>query len=131
MTNFKTEIKYAGFSAIALMLWVLAEHLLGFNTTRLDIGEYTQPLIFIVVLVFLFFGIREKRDKDLGGQLTFMQGVKTAFLISVFYALLQAIWFAFYSLVINPEYGTLSIHFQESRSIKPCVSQAETVADGF
>jgi Protein of unknown function (DUF4199) len=115
MKNLKTEIKYAVFSAIALVLWVLIEHLLGFNTSRMEIGEYTQPIIAIVVLIFLFFGIREKRNKDFGGTLTFLQGLKTAFFISLFYALLQGLWFAVYSKIINPEYATLLFQFQEKQ----------------
>jgi len=117
MRNLKTEIKYAVLSAIALVIWVIAEHLLGFNTTKMEVGQYTQPIIALATLIFLFFGIREKKNKELNGQLTFMQGLKTAFYISFFYALLQGIWFAIYSGVINPDYATLSLHFKEKQLI--------------
>lgn len=110
MSNLKTEIKYALLSAVTLIVWVTAEHLLGFTTTKMEIGEYTEPMIAIAILIFLFFGIREKRNKELNGQLTFMQGLKTAFFISSFYAILQATWFAIYSHLINPEYVNMQ-HF--------------------
>lgn len=117
MRNLKTEIKYAVISAITLVIWVTVEHLLGFNTTKMDKGEYTRPIIAIAVFIFLFLGIREKKNKELGGQLTFMQGLKTAFFISLFYALLQAIWFAIYGGIINPDYAILSLQFQEKQLI--------------
>jgi membrane protease YdiL (CAAX protease family) len=113
----KTEIKYALLSAIALVIWVSAEHLLGFNTTKMEIGQYTRPIIAIAAFVFLFFGIREKKNKEFNGQLTFMQGLKTAFFISLFYALLQGIWFAIYGQVINPDYAALSLQFKEKQLI--------------
>lgn len=111
----KTEIKYSLISAVALIIWVTTEHLLGFNTTKMEIGQYTQPIIAIVVFVILFFGIREKRNKIFSGQLTFIQGLKTAFFISLFYSILQGGWFALYSNVINPEYSTLSLLFKEKQ----------------
>ncbi|MBD79538.1 MAG: hypothetical protein CL840_11525 [Crocinitomicaceae bacterium] len=113
----KTEIKYSFISAIALIIWVTTEHLLGFNTTNMEMGQYTQPIIAIIVLVILFFGIREKRNKILNGHLTFIQGLKTAFFISLFYAILQGVWFALYSNIINPEYAELSMQFKTSQLV--------------
>ena len=117
MKNLKTEIKYAILSAITLVIWVTAEHLLGFNTTKMELGQYTRPIIAIAPFIFLFFGIREKKNKELDGQLTFMQGFKTAFFISLFYALLQGMWFAIYSGLINPDYAALSLQFKEKQLI--------------
>jgi membrane protease YdiL (CAAX protease family) len=117
MNKLKTELKYASLSAIALIIWVTAEHLLGFNTTKMEIGQYTQPIIAIVVVVILFFGIREKKNKELNGQLKFFEGLKTAFYISLFYALLHGVWFALYSQIINPNYGELSLQFQEKQLV--------------
>gem|GEM_PF-3211632 len=116
-TLMKTEIKYSFISAIALIIWVTTEHLLGFNTTNMEMGQYTQPIIAIIVLVILFFGIREKRNKILNGHLTFIQGLKTAFFISLFYAILQGVWFALYSNIINPEYAELSMQFKTSQLV--------------
>lgn len=117
LQNLKTEIKYAAISAIVLIIWVMAEHFLGFNTTKMEIGQYTQPIIAFAVLIFLFLGIKEKKNKILHGQLLFMQGMKTAFYISLFYALLQGIWFAIYSNYINPDYAALTLQFKEKQLI--------------
>lgn len=117
MNHLKTELKYTTLSAIALIVWVMSEHVLGFNTTRMEIGQYTQPIIALVIFILLFFGIREKKNKELGGQLRFMQGLKTAFYISLFYALCQGLWFALYSQAIHPHYGELSLQFQEKQLI--------------
>ena len=114
----KTEIKYSFISAVALILWVTVEHLLGFNTTKMEMGQYTQPIIAIIVLAILFFGIREKRNKILNGELTIIQGLKTAFFIALFYAILQGAWFTIYSNIINPEYAELSMQFKTDQLVE-------------
>jgi hypothetical protein len=111
----KTEIKYALLSAALLVVWVMVEHFLGFNSTRMDIGEYTHSVTPLATLVLLFLGIREKRNRELNGQLTFWQGLRTAFWISFFYAILQALWFALYSNLINPEYTALTVQFKQKQ----------------
>lgn len=67
----KIEVKYALISTVALIVWVITEHLLGFNTTKMEVGQYTQPIIAIVVLVILFFGIRENEISSLKENLLF------------------------------------------------------------
>jgi hypothetical protein len=114
MNNLKTEIKYALLSAAALVVWVMVEHLLGFNTGRMDVGQYTQPIIPFIIWMILFFAIRERKIR-FGGQLPFMQGVRTAFFVSIFYAVLQGIWFGIYSNLIHPEYAALTMQFRETQ----------------
>lgn len=128
--NIRTELKYALISASALVGWVMGEHLLGFTTTRLDIGEYTKPLVVVVIYILLFFGIREKRDRDLAGSITLWQGMRTALLISVLYAVFQAVWFAIYSLVINPEYSRLLFQYQEQQ-MAAAGKTPQQIADGM
>jgi hypothetical protein len=116
-SNTGTELKYAGLSAAALVAWVMMEHALGFTTTDMETGEYTEPIIAIGVWVLLFFGIREKRNKALNGTMTFKQGLRAAFLISFFYAILQALWFAIYTNLIHPDYAMLSLEFKTGQLV--------------
>ena len=114
MKNLATETKYALLSALALVVWVMVEHVLGFNTEHMDVGQYTQPIIPFIIWILLFIAVREKKNQ-LGGQLTFMQGVRSAFFVSIFYAVLQGIWFGIYSNVIHPEYANLTLQFHETQ----------------
>jgi hypothetical protein len=114
MKNLRTETKYALLSAATLVVWVMVEHILGFNAEHMDVGQYTQPIIPFIIWVLLFFAIREKKT-GLGGTLTFMQGVRTAFFVSLLYALLQGAWFGIYSNLIHPEYANLSLQFHETQ----------------
>ncbi|MBV9987068.1 MAG: DUF4199 domain-containing protein [Chitinophagaceae bacterium] len=115
MKGIRTEVKYAFFSAVALIAWVVAEHLLGYMTTKMEIGEYTEPLIAIPVWLLLFLGIWEKKSRDLTGHFSFGKGLQTALLISFLYALLQSVWFAFYTHIINPDYATLALVYKEKQ----------------
>jgi hypothetical protein len=114
MNNLKTETKYALLSAAALVVWVMVEHVLGFNTEHMDVGQYTQPIIPFIIWILLFLAIREKKSR-FGGTLTFMQGVRTAFFVSIFYALLQGVWFGIYSNLIHPEYANLTLQFHQAQ----------------
>lgn len=111
MKSLRIEIKYALISAVVLVIWVMGEHVLGYNSTRMEMGKYTQPIIPLIILVILVLGMRAKKISLAG--LTFGQGVKTAFLISLFYAILQGLWFTVYADLINPSYAELSRAFQE------------------
>lgn len=117
LKRFRIEIKYALFSAAVLILWTLLEHFLGLNTTNFRAGEFTRLTIPVVVLIFLFLGTREKRNKEFNGELTFWQGLKTVFFLSLFYAVLQGFWFEIYSTLINPGYAALTLHYQETKLV--------------
>lgn len=112
----KTEIKYGVLFAGIVIVYVILEHLLGLNTTRHDIGQYTRYAGVLVPILGVFFGIRAKR-KELGGKITFGQGVKTGFLIAVIQTTITTFWFWFYSTVINPQYLDTMLAFERSKML--------------
>ena len=58
----------------------------------------------ILCLIFVYFGIRQYRDKVNGGTLSFGQGIKVGLLIVLLPALLFGIFDVAYSTYINPEF---------------------------
>lgn len=125
----KTEVKYGVLFAAIVIVYVMLEHFLGFNTTRHDIGQYTRLAGVIVPIVGIFFGIKAKRDNELNGVMTFGQGVKTGFLIAVIQTTLTTIWFWFYSTVINPEFLDTMLAFERSQMLAAGTPQAVIQAD--
>jgi Protein of unknown function (DUF4199) len=125
----KTEVKYGVLFAAIVVVYVMIEHLLGVNTTRHDIGQYTRLAGVIVPILAVFFGIKAKRDKELNGVMTFGQGVKTGFLIAVIQTTLTTIWFWFYSTVINPEYLDTMLAFERSQMLASGTPEGVIAAD--
>lgn len=109
----KTELKFGVGFAVAVIIFVLIEHVLEFNTTRHDIGQYTRMLALIFPVLATYYGIRAKRN-DQFGILTFGQGVKTGFLIALILATLTTLWFLFYVAVINPDFLETLVRFKRS-----------------
>ena len=113
----KTEIKYGVIFAAIVIVYVMIEHLLGLNTTRHDIGQYTRLAGVLVPIIGIFFGIKAKRDQDRNGILTFGQGVKTGFLVAVIQTTITTLWFWLYGSLINPQFLGSMLEFERTKMI--------------
>lgn len=120
----KTELKYGVLFAGVVVVYVMIEHFLGFNTTRHDIGQYTRLMGILAPIIGIFFGIREKRNKDLNGVMTFGQGVKAGFWVALIQTTITTAWFLLYGNVINPEFMDTILAFEESTMIAAGVPEA-------
>ena len=112
----KTELKYGVIFAAIVIVYVMIEHFLGFNTTRHDIGQYSRLAGVLVPIIGIFMGIKAKR-KELNGNLTFGQGVKTGFLIALIQTTITTLWFWFYGTVVNPQFVNTMLEFERSRML--------------
>jgi hypothetical protein len=110
----KTELKFGVGFAAAVMVYVLIEHVLGFNTTNHETGQYSRLIALIFPILATYYGIRAKRDNQFGS-LTFGEGVKAGFLIALIQTTLTTLWFLFYAAVVNPEFLETLIRFERSR----------------
>lgn len=113
----KTEIKYGVLFAGIVVIYVLIEHVLGINTTRHDIGQYTRLAGILVPILGIFFGIRAKRKNELSGTISFGQGVKTGFIIAVIQTTLTTFWFWFYGTIINPQFLDTMLAFERGQML--------------
>lgn len=121
----RTELKYGLIFGIAVMAYVMVEHFMGFNTVRHDIGEYTRLGSIIIPVLALFFGIREKRNKDFGGHMTLVQGVKTGVLIAFVQTTLTTLFFFLYAEIINPDFLNTVIEYQRTKMAQAGVLENE------
>ena len=109
----KTELKFGVGFALAVIVYVLIEHFLGFNSTNHKIGQYSRVLTLILPVLATYYGIRAKRN-DQFGVLTFGQEVKTGLLIAIIQTTLTTLWFLLYAAVINPDFLQTLIRFERS-----------------
>ena len=98
----KPELKYGLFSGAGISLWIALEYLLGFHTTRPDIGVYTGLLSNLIPLTMLFLLLRAKRAAIYDGRLSLGTGIGSGVLASFVAALLVYSFLVSYSRLINP-----------------------------
>ena len=121
----KIEVKYGLYTGFGICLWMMAEHVLGFNSTRLDIGQFTRVFAVILPIVMIVLGIRDKRNIDFNGNLEVLDGVKCGLIISLTSGALTAIFFVVYGSFINPDYLDHLMAFEKSKMIGQGIPDAE------
>ncbi len=98
----RPEFKYGLISGAGLCLWIMLEYLLGFHTTRPDIGTYTGLLSNLIPLTMLFLLLRAKRAAVYDGRLSLGAGIGAGVLASFIAALLVYSFLVTYTHFINP-----------------------------
>ena len=105
----KLELKYGLMITAGLIVWTMIEYLLGFHNERIGIGMITGWFSTMVPAVFLYYGIKEKRDKQLNGSLTILEGILTGLSISLVMAVTLTAFLLIYNSFINPEWIEMAI----------------------
>ncbi len=104
MKKFATEIKWGVIFTIAGLLWMVLEKTVGWHDTLIEKHAiYTNFFAIIAIAVFVF-ALLEKRNKDLGGKMTWVQGFVSGIIISVIVAVLAPISQYITHEFITPDY---------------------------
>ncbi|MCW3087642.1 MAG: hypothetical protein JWQ78_1028 [Sediminibacterium sp.] len=107
-------VKYAVIALVISIAWTLIEHVLGWNTTKHEIGQYTRMAGAFVFYILIFAAVAETRRQQ-GGAMSFGEGFTTGAILSVIYSIGIAAWYALYGEVINPQYKTSLMAFERSK----------------
>lgn len=94
----------------------LLQHVLGYNTTRHDIGQYARmvmPFFFYIAIGIAVMKKRKQQDNSLG----FAEGFRTGLAITVLYSILSTLWLALYAEVINPEFKPTLLAFEKEKLV--------------
>src|SRR5262245_46632267 len=97
----KAVRKYLLINTVFLIVWILLEHVLGYNSTKHEIGQYTRNATMIFFWITIFLTIRETRI-NLGGQLTIAQGMKSGIILTLAYSAIFALCIFLYVKLLNP-----------------------------
>ena len=100
----KPELKYGLLCGTGLCLWISLEYLLGFHTTRPDLGVYTGLLSNLIPLTVLFLLLRKKRAALFDGRLSLGAGIGTGLLTSFVAGLIVYCFLTGYTNFINPHW---------------------------
>jgi hypothetical protein len=110
----RIAIKYAFILLIITIIWTLIEHVLGYNTTKHEIGQYTRLIIAFVYYAFVALVIVRVR-KQKRGSLTFAKGLKAGTITALTYGFLVTGWYALYAEVINKQFQPTLLAFERHR----------------
>ena len=94
--------KFALGTLAVSVIWILFEHMMGYNTTRNDIGQYTRMFPMIFFWVMLVVAIYYKRRGN-GNTLTFSEGFRTGLVMTLIYSLGFTIAIILYQKFLNPD----------------------------
>ena len=116
--------KFALGTLAVSIIWILFEHLMGYNTTRNDIGQYTRmfPMIFfwIMLVVAIYY---ERRGH--GNTLTFAEGFRTGLVMTLIYSLGFTIVIILYQQFLNPDQYSIMKEFTASQLQQGKLTQAQ------
>lgn len=77
----KNAIIFGVIIGILSGIWIWAMHIMGYTTlTSTSPVEYTSVLI---PIIGLYFGVKRYRDTELGGNITFFEGLQESFKILI------------------------------------------------
>lgn len=111
MSNYKTEIKWALIFAAMGLIWMLLERIVGLHDTHIDKHPIYTNLIAIPAITVYVFALLDKRKNDLGGIMTFKQGLITGIIITAIVTLLSPLTQYITSTLITPEYFNNAINY--------------------
>jgi len=113
----KPAYRYAIIALIITFVWIVIEHLMGWNTTRHDIGQYTRMLPMVLFWVLIFVTVNQSRGAQT--TFTFMQGLREGMLMSLIYCAGFTVIIALYQKFVNPEFfETLKVFTLEQLKAK-------------
>jgi hypothetical protein len=94
-------VKYGLMLCAVLVICLTLMELSGNNETFDNKSPIFLVYQFVAPAVIFYFGLKSKK-KLLGGKLTFKQGLKESFKMSLVFGIVSAFIFMLYYLVINP-----------------------------
>ncbi len=120
------ELRYGLIIGLGVSLWVLVEFLLGFHTTRMEIGEFTGYLSVIIPILSLYSGLFAKRMENLF--ITYWQLVKAGMMMVIIGALIISLFMGLYNSVIHPGWVEEGIALEKQRLVEMNATAEEITA---
>ncbi|THH36556.1 DUF4199 domain-containing protein [Neolewinella litorea] len=104
MKRYRTEIKWAFIFTLMMLGWLLLERLAGLHDAYLAYHPTYTNLVAIPAVIIYVLALREKREKDYGGSMTYRQGFVSGAIITLIIALLSPLAQLITHTLITPDY---------------------------
>lgn len=104
MKNIKIEVKWAVLFSIMVLVWMLLEKLSGLHGKYIDYHLYLTNLFAIPAIWIMVLALKDKKRNNYNSHITYVQGLLSGIILSVFIAILSPLTQWITSYVITPEY---------------------------
>ena len=111
MRNYKTEIKWAAIFIVMSLAWMYLEKALGWHDEKIALHPYLTMLYMFPAILVYVLALREKRDKDLNGKMSWKQGFLSGMLVSIIVAAFSPISMYVTQHWITPDYFPNAIEY--------------------
>ena len=111
MGQYKTELKWAAIFVVMMLLWMCLERLGGFHDERIALHPYVTNLVAIPAILIYVLALREKRDKDLAGTMSYGQGFLSGAVITLFVTIVTPLTQYVTSTLITPHFFENAIRY--------------------
>lgn len=111
MKKISIEIKWAVIFFLMTLVWMLLERLAGLHSEHIDKHPIYTNFIAIPAIAVYVFALLEKRNKFYGGEMTYLQGLKTGIWITLFVTILSPLTQVVVSKLITPDYFKNAINY--------------------
>jgi hypothetical protein len=111
----KIGVKWGIILGVTICVWTMLIHMLGFYTTRLQLGQYADVVATVIPIVILFLAIRERRARNSGQTLTIGEGLSTGVVTGLVSVPITAGFLWIYHHYINPRWMDLLVAWKEEQ----------------
>ncbi|MGW8124005.1 DUF4199 domain-containing protein [Roseivirga echinicomitans] len=125
MNKIRLEIKWAFIFIAVTLLWMVLEKLSGLHSTHIDKHMYLTNLFAIPAIMVYVMALKDKKKKDLKGQISYKQGFISGFIITIIVALFSPLTQWVISTIITPEYFPNVIAYSVETGYHSSLEEAE------
>lgn len=97
------ELKYGLFSSFVLFVWMVIEYTLLVPNFH-EMGSYLGIVAIFIPILGIYFSIKERRDKENFGYITFKDAFKSGIVVTFIMAILIVLFTYIYYTYINPNF---------------------------
>lgn len=132
MKKYSRELKWAVIFIVVTLVWMVLEKAAGLHGEHIDKHAIYTNLFAIPAIAVYVFALREKRDKDLGGTMSWKQGFVSGAIITLIITILSPLaqWLVHY--LITPEFFQVAMEYAvESGALSRPEAEAYFTIGGY
>ncbi|HQE54420.1 MAG: DUF4199 domain-containing protein [Tenuifilum sp.] len=104
MGRFRIEAKWALIFSLMTLAWMLLEKVSGLHGKYIDYQYYLTNLFAIPAIAVMVLALKDKKQNFFHGNMSYLNGLITGIVLSLFIAILSPLTQWIISYVISPEY---------------------------
>jgi hypothetical protein len=100
----RVELKWAFIFSVMMLLWMVLERLFGLHDKYIHLHPILTNFVAIPAIAIYVFALRDKRNRDYKGKMTYGQGLISGLIITLFVVILTPLIQYLTSTYITPHY---------------------------